>query len=285
MDIQKNKNNLLVFFCILASILAIYFGVKYQNLTQQLSNQNSFAKEVELSSKINDSISKIDSLLFKGAYDDALKITRELKQTNIFEGDTTLLLRYNLASELVAVKKLKIEEETRSSLPLKQNFAEKKVDNKVDTIAQLKNNKDQNSKIKNEPTKLVVETNANEYLTFATTKGTKLHYIGTIKDNNANGYGVAILESGSRYEGQWKNNKRHGYGKFFWDDGDYYEGTYRNDKRDGIGTYHWKNGEKYIGEWKNDQRNGEGQFYNKKGKLKTSGIWQNDELIEHKKKH
>jgi len=119
-----------------------------------------------------------------------------------------------------------------------------------------------------------------EYLTFSNTKGSQMHYVGQVKNGKANGFGVALLNTGSRYQGAWRNNQRHGDGSFYWADGQYYIGSYSNDLRNGQGTYYWPNGEKYVGQWKDDKRNGEGVFYGKDGAIITSGIWKNDKLAD-----
>ena len=282
MSKEKKYNSLLLLFGVSATALAIYFGLKNNELSNKLSKTN-HEFETQQSLLVNDSIAVIDSLLFAGSYKKALQLSKELKQTKKFSVDSVLQLRYNLASEIVAAKNdyayLKPKTEKVSSVSNNSstvNNEQKTEDSKF---------KKEEEHIASSTKQLAAKSTAGEYLTFETTKGTKLHYIGYIKNNEANGHGIAILDSGSRYEGQWKNNKRHGYGKFYWDDGDYYEGTYIKDKRNGMGTYYWKNGEKYIGEWKNDQRNGKGQFFSKKGKLKASGIWENDVLIKQEKKH
>ena len=120
-----------------------------------------------------------------------------------------------------------------------------------------------------------------QYLTFKSGKGTSIHYVGEVKNGKANGNGIALLSSGSRYEGNWKDNLWHGKGSFFWPDGDKYVGDYKENKRTGKGTYYWHNGDKYVGEWKNDKRDGEGTFYNNDGKI-VIGIWSLDELVEKK---
>lgn len=117
-----------------------------------------------------------------------------------------------------------------------------------------------------------------QYLQFKSSKGHQQHYVGQVKNNQANGFGVAILDTGSRYEGQWKDNTRHGEGTFYWADGQYYIGSYKNDLRNGIGTYYWPNGDKYTGNWTNDTRDGEGTFYDKEGKVIAKGIWEDDKL-------
>lgn len=279
---KKGYNSVLLFFGILGTTLAIYFGFRTSQLNNKLS-KTVLKLEAQQPLLVNDSIAVIDSLLFRGDYKKAFQLSKELKQTKKFSTDSVLQLRYNLASVIITAEGnapqefLKVNDsggvtnKKYSSVEKKKTTAEKLVDTKERVVSLTR--------------KLTAKSTSGEYLTFETSKGTKLHYIGYIKNNQANGHGIAILDSGSRYEGHWENNKRHGLGKFYWDDGDYYEGTYHNDKRDGMGTYHWKNGDKYIGEWKNDQRNGKGQFFTKKGKLKASGIWENDELITKDKKH
>ena len=109
------------------------------------------------------------------------------------------------------------------------------------------------------------ERSFGEYLTFKSKKGNQMHYVGKVNNGMANGYGMALLDTGSRYEGEWKNNQRHGEGSFYWSDGDYYVGHYENAERNGFGTYYFHNGEKYVGDWKDDKRNGDGNFYGKDG--------------------
>jgi len=118
-----------------------------------------------------------------------------------------------------------------------------------------------------------------QYLSFTNDKGSQLHYVGSVKNGKANGYGVALLNTGSRYLGFWKDNQRHGEGTFYWNDGEYYQGQYKDDKRNGQGTYYWPNGEKYVGQWKEDKRSGKGAFYSKEGKLMAKGIWEGDKMV------
>jgi len=118
------------------------------------------------------------------------------------------------------------------------------------------------------------------YLSLKTHQGNTMHYVGEVKNGKANGKGIALLSTGSRYEGQWQNNMRHGQGTFYWPDGEYYIGEFKNDRRSGEGTYHWPDGQKFVGQWDNNQRNGEGIFYGVDGEVVASGTWQNDELVE-----
>jgi hypothetical protein len=120
--------------------------------------------------------------------------------------------------------------------------------------------------------------NESAVLNLVSSKGKEFQYIGQTNLGVAEGYGVAVFETGSIYKGDWKNNMRHGKGIFKWKDKEFYQGAFLEDKRHGYGEYHWKNGEVYKGFWSNDQRHGEGKLYKKNGKLKIEGTWENDAL-------
>ena len=118
------------------------------------------------------------------------------------------------------------------------------------------------------------------YLTFASRQGNEVYYVGDVRRGKANGRGVALLSSGSRYQGEWRNNMKHGLGEFHWPDGAWYEGEYENDQRSGEGTYHFPGGEVFVGEWDEDLRNGEGIFYGPEGEVVAQGEWVDDELVD-----
>ena len=118
------------------------------------------------------------------------------------------------------------------------------------------------------------------YLTFESRQGNAVYYVGEVRRGKANGRGVALLSSGSRYAGEWVDNQKHGTGEFHWPDGAYYEGEYANDQRSGRGTYHFPHGEVYVGEWEGDVRHGEGIFYDEEGEVMAQGVWEDDELVE-----
>ncbi|WP_343768339.1 hypothetical protein [Gangjinia marincola] len=262
---------------LVASACAIYFGLKASEVDMVQSKSN---KEEIITNQIEkESVAKVDSLFFNGNYKEAAQLARELKQGQHFSNDNSLALRIRMANSLMKMG--------GANSSLRDRFNENgdsisdslKIKTQEDSLINLL----KDSRIEVARLKQRLRKNpASDYLSFKTSKGTLLHYVGAVENEQANGFGIALLETGSRYEGQWKNNQRHGYGKFFWDDGEQYEGEYKNDKREGLGTYYWDNGEKYVGEWKDDRRNGEGKFYNRRGKLKTSGIWKDDKLVEEK---
>lgn len=263
---------------LLAIISAIYFGA--QNLRLKSANKELLNDtQIESNNSSKKQLSNIDSLLIQGQYSEAFNQYRSL------ENDTLLSNMYDLDFRIKMSKQL-----AQLSIKPKLGETEAQNDQKLDSLETMLNQKESSNtsdlelkKAKQEIRRLksqLSSSNSNDYLVFKTSKGTKLHYIGGVKNNKANGYGIAIFETGSRYEGQWSDNLRHGEGKFYWNDGEIYEGRYRNDKRDGFGIYFWENGEKYVGDWKQDRRDGEGKFYNKRGKLKASGLWKDDELVE-----
>ena len=106
-----------------------------------------------------------------------------------------------------------------------------------------------------------------------------IFYTGEIVNEQANGKGKGVFDSGIIYDGEWENNKMNGEGSMKWPDESSYKGKFKNNFREGIGTFVYKNKEKYIGEWKNDKREGEGVLYDKKGNVKAKGEWKADLFI------
>ncbi len=119
-----------------------------------------------------------------------------------------------------------------------------------------------------------------QVITFESSKGKKVHYLGEIENGKANGGGIGIWSTGGMYQGDWKDNQRHGEGRYEWSNNHVYEGEFKNDIREGEGTYYWPSGERYEGEWSNDRRNGEGTLYNKDGNIQYEGKWKKDEIVK-----
>ncbi len=265
----------------LVSTIYLYKEVKASNdndLQQVVVNDNTLERRDSL-------VDKMDSLLIKGVYADALRLASDIENQTGKSYNSDLGLRIKLLKEISRLQKkyqnvsgkegalkstldsiLKDKDSIIDSLKLALVNTEVDVyylEKKVDSLTYDKSNR-----------------SFGDYLTFSTTKGKRLHFIGEVKNGMANGFGIAILETGSRYEGEWKDNMRHGKGKFYWDDGDSYKGEYKNDLRDGYGTYVFEDGQKYVGQWEKDMRDGSGKFYDEDGKLIAEGIWEKDELKE-----
>lgn len=116
-------------------------------------------------------------------------------------------------------------------------------------------------------------------ISFTTKSGKKIHYIGEVENDMANGNGVGIWSNGNIYRGGWKDNLRHGEGAYEWFEGDRYVGEFKDGEIEGEGTYYWKSGERYEGTFKNNKRNGEGTLYDPDGNIKIKGMWKNDKPL------
>jgi hypothetical protein len=118
-----------------------------------------------------------------------------------------------------------------------------------------------------------------QVISFISTSGKRIHYLGEVEDGKANGNGIGIWSNGSIYRGSWRNNMRHGKGSFEWEDGDKYEGEFAFGQIEGEGTYFWKSGERYEGDFKNNRRNGNGTLFDKDGNVKIQGEWKDDKPL------
>ena len=118
-----------------------------------------------------------------------------------------------------------------------------------------------------------------QVLSFAGTKGAKVHYLGEVTNGKANGGGIGIWTTGSIYRGEWKNNQRHGSGTFEWADGERYVGDFVEDRREGEGSYYWPSGERYEGQWLADRRTGKGTLFDIDGNIRFDGFWKDDKPL------
>lgn len=282
---SKKHRNLVLYLAVSLLVGFLLFTLlKVNALQEQLELQQQ--KEVSLKNAMDtqSTISEIDEMLVDGDdYNGAL-----LAYQSKFENgtDEKQQLEWRMA---VTEKLMRLNAEKAATAIDAEESEEVSVTN---TISPELLQKEDSLQFALEKTKLQLartrkqlrQKSFGEYLTFSTAKGNQLHYVGGVKHGMANGFGIAILNSGSRYKGEWRDNLRHGHGTFYWADGQYYEGEYSNDKRNGEGTYYWPNGEKYVGNWKNDERCGSGVFYDKDGNTIADGIWKGDKLVEQTKK-
>jgi len=262
------------------ALVCIYFIYKTVSLKQDVDRLIDSQMAKTTSAQIGENIAKADSLLIQGNYKAALEQYEQLSNSTGLNTE----LRKTMTIKLLAMdKKIRREQANNTeneNEPVKSTFSETPTVKAFDSLNfALEKAELQLSSVKNQ----MQEKIFGEYITFKSTKGNRLHYVGQVKNKKANGIGIAILDSGSRYEGEWQNNKRHGQGTFYWIDGEHYEGSYKDDLRSGQGTYYWTNGEKYVGNWEKDMRNGKGTFYGKDGKVLTSGVWKDDKLVEEDK--
>ncbi|RDY61937.1 MORN repeat-containing protein [Flagellimonas nanhaiensis] len=279
---NKRTIYLLYFLLVMTSgaIIALLFNTNI--LQNQLLQEKQVREEISKQVALHEQLMDIDLLLVDGDYGSALQAYRAKEDQLEANADNLIDLRIALAEKMeVMGKQSMIDPLQNTELQSKDTLQPQLVDNakeiqQYDSISfALEKAKVQLSRMK----RLIQQKSFGEYLTFTSSKGSQVHYVGQVKDGKANGHGVAILSTGSRYEGEWKNNLRDGEGTFYWADGQHYEGEYKNDKRHGMGAYHWLNGEKFVGLWQEDQRTGEGTFYGKDGKVVASGFWEDDKLI------
>ena len=266
--------------------MATFFYVKSTALGSKLQEEQKTNTALERALNEREAVLRIDTMLVNGDYENALQAyTKELeKEPKGYDKD--LKMRIALTQKMRALgggpvlPKKELDSVLLDSLRMRFSNTQLPV-KQLDSMAfALQKAKVQITRLKQQ----LQNSAAGEYLTFKSKKGSALHYVGQVKNGKANGYGIALLETGSRYEGQWQQNLRHGQGTFYWPDGEYYIGNYNQDKREGEGTYFWPNGEKYVGHWQDDKRNGTGIFYGESGEIITSGTWKNDKLVKPEKK-
>lgn len=121
-------------------------------------------------------------------------------------------------------------------------------------------------------------------------------YIGSIQNNNRDGFGYYFYPEGGYYEGNWKNNNKCGFGCMFYKNGEMYSGGWFDNKKHGKGNFYSNNGDRYHGVWENNEKNGEFvieigsmridniilKYIGKYEKNKKTGVWQifkKDELL------
>ena len=267
--------------------LALYFFVRTQVLQNELIATRTTVEEQTKKEELVASLQDIDDFLLQGQYKQAL----EGYESQLASADSTdaplIEKRIQLTRNLMAMRQ-KIYENDRAkddtatvdstaiaNTPTPDEI--RRFDSLAFAMEKMKVQLDNAQR-------QLKRKEFGEYLTFTNSKGNTIYYVGEVRNNKANGEGVALYSTGSRYQGVWKDNLRHGDGTFYWPDGERYEGNYVNDRREGEGTYFWPNGEKFAGGWKNDRRNGKGTFYNEDGEIMASGIWKQDELVEVDKK-
>lgn len=269
------------FFLLLAAGFATYFGIKSNLLENQIKANKEFISRLDEQTIAQQELEEIDAMLIEGDYKEALNAYEKQYEQREINEDQSIEMRIALIKEL-----LRLQYENR--LAAIQNAQEQEIDSSLLAVnprpEDIRQGDSLNFALEKAKvriqclTRQLKERSFGEYLTFTNSKGSQMHYVGQVKNGKANGFGVALLNTGSRYEGQWKDNMRHGEGTYYWSDGQYYVGGYLNDKRNGHGTYYWPNGEKYAGEWEDDERDGQGIFYGKDGQIVADGTWEDDKL-------
>lgn len=300
MKITKNKLlfRALIAFTFIAVL--VFIGILSWSIDVKESGKK---KEKELKEELSahiaheDHLAKIlkaDQSYMQGDYKGALEQYYQLMNIKEFEEEDQKLItfRINRIEELLDPvdtadsdnEEIKAYQYTIKELKFEKDSIYNVADSVVNSLEEQLSTKDE--EIKTLEDKLASKKKSLQHeekikvISFKNSKGGNIHYLGEVKDGQANGGGVGIWNTGSIYKGDWKDNKRHGNGKFEWSDGHIYEGEYENDKRSGEGTYYWPSGEKYVGEWKEDKRNGQGILYDKDGNIQFEGKWIDDNIVK-----
>ena len=259
---------------------AAFLGLNQLKQGKKIKRQQVIIDKLEQQLNVQKVLLETDSLLVEGRYKEAIEGYQNHEKGTLDDGEF-VGLRMAIAKKFLEFENhLAIQNSMafvkEDTLNIDESANQNPKNDQLDSLNfVLSKTKMQLAKMKRQ----LYQKSFGEYLTFTNSKGSQAHYVGQVEDGKANGYGIAILNTGSRYVGEWKNNERHGQGIFYWKDGEYYEGNYEGDKRNGQGTYFWPNGEKYVGQWKDDLRSGKGAFFGKDGKLMTKGIWEDDKMI------
>ncbi|WP_165395269.1 MORN repeat-containing protein [Flagellimonas allohymeniacidonis] len=279
---QPLSTKILISCLVVATGLALFYAIKSNSLNKQLTEQLASQQEVQQEMEEYRSLIAVDSLLVAGEYEDALNASKEkFVETKDWKNNANLRIALaqkfmDLERNIEQVSQPSQPQETVDSLTVAEAPSPKEI-RYVDSLRfALEKSKIRMARME----RRLSQKSLGRYLTFKSSKGSEIHYVGQVKNNKAHGHGIALFNTGSRYEGEWNNNQRHGEGTFHWPDGEYYVGEYKNDRRDGQGTYYWSNGEKFVGLWEQDKRTGEGVFYGKDGKVVAKGIWESDELVQ-----
>jgi hypothetical protein len=268
---------------IVSGCLALYFFVRTQVLQNELKATWTTVAEQTKTEELLASLQDIDDMLLQGQYQQALKAYENQYASADSTASRIIEKRIQLTRSLMTMRQKIYENNSSTDDTAQVDSTAIALTPTPDEIRRFDSLLFAMEKVKvqlDNAQRQLKQKAFGEYLTFTNSKGNTIYYVGEVRNNKANGKGVALYSTGSRYQGSWKDNQRHGYGTFYWPDGERYDGDYVNDRREGVGTYFWPNGEKFAGGWKNDRRSGKGAFYSEDGEIMASGIWKGDELVE-----
>jgi hypothetical protein len=102
-------------------------------------------------------------------------------------------------------------------------------------------------------------------------------YEGHFKNGQIQGIGRMIDLDGTAYEGYWKRNDLKGEGKIIWLDGKTYEGKIRKIKPHGIGILHFEDSSYYTGRFVRGSMHGNGVIVWANGRI-YAGEWRKNDM-------
>ena len=211
---MKKSNHLIAAYAIavVAAIMALYFGFHSKGLKDQMTAEKVATQKLASRLALHEALLEGDSLVIRGDYNNAIRSYQESVIPETESDGAALELRMAFAKAFLElnsrprVNDSNLIAEADTAIAPTLQLSELDI-NKMDSLGfALEKMRAQVSRLQKQ-----LRKKANgQYLTFTTSKGSLVHYVGEVKNKKANGIGVALLSTGSRYEGQWKNNQRHG---------------------------------------------------------------------------
>ncbi|MEN1783791.1 MAG: hypothetical protein AAGF77_01520, partial [Bacteroidota bacterium] len=201
-----------VLLCLALGLMLYYrwtANQKGERLTEVSDKIASLERQIELQRQL----SKADTLLVQGRYEDALTHYENQEATIIENEGVGVALRMAIAERLLAFEDGLVPKSNAKEAEVEVDSSEVKAPITTLTLHQMDSLVFALEKAKVQVTRMRKQRQSKSsgaYLTFTNSKGSKLHYVGEIKNGKANGYGVALLNTGSRYVGEWKDNQRFG---------------------------------------------------------------------------
>ena len=236
-------------------------------------------------SELNDILNAESHWLYDRNLEKAIRELKKIKPANESAQveqriDALVEIREELASDTMSLQQYKMQLTERNDEVKELKDQKDSIDETLnDQLSSVQNEKDSLLEVVQKKEKALKRKEDIKVISFKSTKGDQVHYLGEVENGKANGGGIGIWRTGSIYKGKWKNNKRHGEGTFEWADGQKYEGDFKNDVRTGKGTYYWPSGEMYEGEFRNNRREGQGTLYDPDGNVSFKGKWKDDKPL------
>lgn len=291
---RKVKNAIIIIY-VIASLAALIGGISWANKEQShlydlLSQNEKKLNTVVQKNKMLEAIQQGDLYFINGNY-----IKAKERYLSILEKyNLTSIQRAQIENKMEKLENIEdspttIDQELRAS-QFKLNHQKKLIDSlhlvvdqlELDNYNTLNAQKSRVAELQQElkeKNRELREKEGVQTISFKNENGDVIHYLGKVDDEQANGGGIGIWNTGSLYKGDWKDNQRHGKGEFTWSDGHKYKGEFEKDVRQGNGIYYWPSGEKYEGQWSDGKRNGQGTLYDKDGNIQYQGEWKNDKIV------
>jgi|SRR5690554_273797 len=254
-----------------------------KSVESEISNKQLIIDSLNSDIDFRSELITADMYFIKGSYDTAVMLYDKLNINYVDDELQSLIeMRKRRTEEITLVKdslvnNLKTYVYSFNTATNEKDSLLTKIEvlqmNYAEIIFKMRNDIDLLKKMNSDKEEELASKIDKDLLSFVNRNNNTIFYLGAVVNEQANGFGIGVYNTGGVYKGDWKNNMRFGQGSYEWKDGHKYVGEYVDDQRNGKGTYFWENGEKYIGGWKKGKRNGYGILYNKDGVISYEGEW------------